>query len=327
MKEKTWKGLHVEDKEYKSTLANVLYWYSLHVSDKQKKDYFLKYCKTHKIRLGAIPDSKIGTVGSVSRLIDLGFPFKKESLNKFKELVDQLVLDYPIRKPEKNLMKEIKTGVTEALTIIDTRLDQIFKDVVKDTSVPVSMPKLSNTDKLFLVDYYTKGLEEINIVLSDSCPDDLKEAYVNSTKWTLKRVKSFYENVLDSLVEKSERKARKKKIIPVKKLIAGLKYKIGNDNFKSINPEYIVGSAGLLVFNDKYNTLTFYEGKLSVKGTSITGYDKDLSYCKHINDLDHLRRLILADFKSIKKRLTELPKDKPLTSRIGENSILLKSYS
>jgi hypothetical protein len=132
---------------------------------------------------------------------------------------------------------------------------------------------------------------------------------------------------LDSLVEKSERKARKKKIIPVKKLIAGLKYKIGNDNFKSINPEYIVGSAGLLVFNDKYNTLTFYEGKLSVKGTSITGYDKDLSYCKHINDLDHLRRLILADFKSIKKRLTELPKDKPLTSRIGENSILLKSYS
>jgi hypothetical protein len=327
MKEKAWKGIQIGDNEYQSTLANVLYWYSLYRTDKQKKEWFLKYCKTKKIKIGNVPDGKIGTVGSVARLVELDFPFKKKSLDHFKGIIDQLKRDYPLRKSEKKIMREFKPNLTEALTMLDVRVDQILSDFVKDTVLPLNLPKLTSADKLELAGHYQPSLTEINIVLSESCPEDLKEAYANHTKWTLKRVKAFYETLMEFLSEKVERKTRKKKNIPAEKLVSSLKYKTGNDTFKSINPEYIIGSTGLLVLNDKYNTISYYEGKLSIKGTSVIGYDETLSCCKHIKDIDGIRRLILADSKSIKKRLAELPKDKPLTGRINDNCILLKNYS
>ena len=44
-------------------------------------------------------------------------------------------------------------------------------------------------------------------------------------------------------------------------------------NLKSVSPMDIIGSSELWVYNTKYRKLSVYKGDLTVKGTSIIGYE------------------------------------------------------
>ena len=176
--------------------------------------------------------------------------------------------------------------------------------------------------------------------------DQIKEGYGHIKKAELKKIVSALESLLeacDFVIESSKatRKTRKPKAKPAAKVVEKLKYKKTDDKYKlaSIDPASIVGASTLWVFNTKTRKLGKYvaaevdptgagrEGSgLSVKGTTITGFDETQSVQKTLRKPDET----LKDFKSagkvkLRKFMDEInTTDTKLNGRINPDTILLK---
>jgi Pyruvate/2-oxoacid:ferredoxin oxidoreductase gamma subunit len=99
---------------------------------------------------------------------------------------------------------------------------------------------------------------------------------------------------------------------------------------KSISPEKIISSTMLVVFNEKYRTLTVYHAKdprgLGVKGTTITNYDEEKSVTKKLRK----PKEVLAKLSGVRAVTNAIAaiKTKPakMTGRINENTVLVGAY-
>ena len=75
---------------------------------------------------------------------------------------------------------------------------------------------------------------------------------------------------------KNARRKRKPKVRTADKIVAGVKYLKESTEYKlvSVDPERIVGAKRVWLFNVKNRHLEYYEGSLSVRGTTLTGWSK-----------------------------------------------------
>lgn len=130
--------------------------------------------------------------------------------------------------------------------------------------------------------------------------EQLKEGYAHLTKPDIKKYISAIENLeqaLDFVIDsaKANRKPRKSKPKSASKLVEKLKYCKADERFKvaSITPEDIIKANELWVFNRKNRKIGKYIAKnidplgqqregtgLSVKGTTIIGFDEEASIQK-----------------------------------------------
>ncbi len=185
-------------------------------------------------------------------------------------------------------------------------------------------------------DFYQRQHDEY-IELQDGKCDQLKEAYSHLSKAQVKKIILFYHEVLSAcemLMQEAKvnRKPRAKKSKPVEKIVEKLKYCKGNEPLKlvSISPADIVGAKELWVFNiktrklGKYVTSEFSE--LSVKGTSITGFDEHKSVQKTLRKPEEqLKEFKSAGKVALRKFLEDIKAvDIKLNGRINEDTILLK---
>jgi hypothetical protein len=197
-----------------------------------------------------------------------------------------------------------------------------------------------------LLNYPTKAqLEKMSEHDRDMC-EQLKEGYAHLDKTAIKKIIAFYteiETACDMLAEsqKATRKPRKPKEIKKDKVVAKLKYKKEDAPLKlvSVNPIDIVGAAELWVYNTKTRKLGKYVASnidptgqnragsgLSVKGTTIIGFDENASIQKTLRKPDEQ----LASFKNagkvaLRKFLDEIKAvDIKLNGRINDDVILLK---
>ncbi len=183
--------------------------------------------------------------------------------------------------------------------------------------------------------------------LTDDNDIQLMESYSYLTKKQAMEFITFLENMhadVNMYVgTKKSIKPRKKRKMPVlkEKLIAKLKYKVNDQEYRvsSISPIKIIGADELWVFNTKTRKIGKYvaqnidpkklnrEGTgLSVKGTTIQGFNPDLSVQKilrkpeeQLKEFDGLGKIKLRKF------LPELKaKEIKLTGRINQDTLLLK---
>jgi hypothetical protein len=185
-------------------------------------------------------------------------------------------------------------------------------------------------------DFYQRQHDEYLELQEGKC-DQLKEGYSHLSKAQIKKIIVFYNEILSAcemLMQEAKvnRKPRAKKSKPAEKIVEKLKYCKGNEPLKlvSISPADIIGSKELWVFNiktrklGKYVTSEFSE--LSVKGTSITGFDEHKSVQKTLRKPEEQ----LKEFKSagkvvLRKFLEDIKAvDIKLNGRINEDTILLK---
>ena len=125
------------------------------------------------------------------------------------------------------------------------------------------------------------------------------------------------------------------KFVLKKQIVVKLKYAITNEKYKlvSIDPKKIIGAQELWVFNTKTRKLGKYiagngfeSGELSIKGTSIIGFDEKNSIQKTIRKPE----VILKEFQksgkvALRKFLEEInATDIKLNGRINKDVILLK---
>jgi len=116
-------------------------------------------------------------------------------------------------------------------------------------------------------------------------------------------------------------------------LIAKLNYLKEEKTLKivSINPTEILGAAELWVYNVKTRKLGKYVADeyaktLSIKGTSIVGFDEHKSVCKTLRKpVDQLKEFGRAGKVQLRKFLDEIrATDTKLNGRIGPDVLLLK---
>lgn len=166
----------------------------------------------------------------------------------------------------------------------------------------------------------------------------LKEAYRGFNKTRLKQIVAFYEKLwqdLDSYAQskKVARKVRVKKSPTKDKLVAKLKYRKEDRELKltSINPVDIVGAQRLWVYNTKSRKLYRYQADelaatLTVKGTTIVGYDEAKSVGKTIRKpAEVLAKFMKASKVQLRKFLEDINAvESRANGRINEDIVLLK---
>ena len=131
---------------------------------------------------------------------------------------------------------------------------------------------------------------------------------------------------------KVNRAPRAKKPTDKVKVVSKLKYLKQDEKLKlvSINPIDIIGSKELWVFNTKTRKIGKYVAgefaELSVKGTTIVGFDENKSIQKTLRKPEEqLKEFKAAGKVALRKFLDDIKAvDIKLNGRINEETILLK---
>jgi hypothetical protein len=184
--------------------------------------------------------------------------------------------------------------------------------------------------------FYIRNLEELTEA-ANTKEEQLKEAYSHLSKVQLKKITAFYQEVVsacDMLGQEAKvnRKPRAKKPTDKSKVVAKLKYQKTNEPLKlvSINPEDIIGAQELWIYNSKSRKLGRYVAdeykELSVKGTTITGFNESKSVQKTVRKPEEkLKEFKAAGKVQLRKFLDEInATDARMNGRINEETILLK---
>lgn len=176
--------------------------------------------------------------------------------------------------------------------------------------------------------------------------EQLKEGYAHVKKADIKKLRTAISELmvaLDFIIDqaKATRKPRKAKPRSADKVIAKLKFLKVDEKYKlaSINPIDVIGATELWVFNVKTRKLGKYiassidpkglgrEGTgLSVKGTTIIGFDEKLSVQKTLRKPDEqLKEFKGAGKVALRKFLDEInTTDTKLNGRCNLDTVLLK---
>ena len=174
----------------------------------------------------------------------------------------------------------------------------------------------------------------------------LKEGYAHLKKADIKKFRTAIEELmaaLDFIIDsaKANRKPRKSKPKSATKLVEKLKYCKVDEKYKlaSISPDQVVGANELWVFNVKTRKLGKYIASnidpkgmgrdgtgLSVKGTTIIGFDEKLSVQKTLRKPDEqLKAFKDAGKVKLRKFLEEInTTDTKLNGRCNPDTVLLK---
>ncbi len=190
-----------------------------------------------------------------------------------------------------------------------------------------------------IIDHFTAQQQEILDSQGKGADEQLKEAYAHLKKADVKRFTDFYKALLEDLEmyrqqKKIARAPRKKKPVSKTKQVAKLTYLKSFDALKlvSVSPEDLIDSKVVWVYNTKTRKLGVYHadeyGSMGVKGTTLTGFDRNKSICKTLrkpkeqlaafNKAGKVKlRTFMDDIKAV---------DIKLTGRINKDTILLKVY-
>jgi hypothetical protein len=195
----------------------------------------------------------------------------------------------------------------------------------------VIQSQLSKYEALF-----AKRKAELELAQSKKDPQ-VTEGYSHLKAADLKKRIAWLEQLLGAVeqyrgVKKATKKARVKKAPSKEKLVGKLKYAKDFPALKivSINPADIIGAGTLWVYNTKTRKLGRYVAaaykQLSIKGTSIEGFDTDKSISKTLRKPDEkLKEFAKAGKVALRKFLDDVKAtESKMNGRISTDVVLLK---
>lgn len=167
--------------------------------------------------------------------------------------------------------------------------------------------------------------------------EQLTEAYSHLSKKSLKSRIDGLEKMKNDIVtyvagKKALRKPRSKKTKPAEKQVSKIKFLPSSQEYSisSVSPLLIPGANRLIVFNVKYKTLAYYVASgpagLSVKGTSIKGFDEGASFVQGLRKPQVILPIVLGKtVLQLEKALNQLTtKRRKANGRVNEDTILLR---
>ena len=343
-----------DGERFDSRLRKSFYYYNYYYSQKDCKKYVVEWLqKNSKLTQEEIKAfNRAGdrllpmTVCSLIMAHRKGMPFRGRHIEFIIESVQDVISKAEpeeveaVATPEQTAYKptiqdRLAERTSELIGELEGHYDEIDISAVKFYDFLVAnnvvQSQLGKYETLF-------GNRKAELELAQSKKDDqVKEGYSHLKPAELKKRIKWLEDLLAAVeqyrgVKKATKKARVKKAPSKEKLVAKLKYAKTDTALKvvSINPADIIGSSELWVYNTKTRKLGKYVSAayhtLSIKGTSITGYDEDKSVSKTLRKPDEkLKEFAKAGKVQLRKFLEDIKAtETKLNGRISLDWLLLK---
>jgi hypothetical protein len=346
----------LDQDNYNTSLTSALVWYRDNVDDKKRRKFAIEYFaklgkKKEVLAINKAGDYDIRQLGSLCRLVSNGNVLSDDHMKTIDNMVNHIIRKEDLPKK----VKEDKTIVVPlvAAPSIQDRMEEKAHDLAGEIEGAIDEFVLNGcksdfSTKNYLLSNQVAGpiakrigeifvstAEEIREALAGE-DEQLVEGYSNFTKRELKRFLTFLEAIVSDCQQqvqtaKANRAPRQRKAVSPTKLVSKMKFmrEFIELKLKSCKPEDIIGSTEVWVYNTKYRRVTVYksDGALSVKGTTILGFDikdsKTMTLRKPEDFFKGLamgKRAINAAFKKLTTKPT-VP-----NGRVNEECVLLGAF-
>jgi hypothetical protein len=179
--------------------------------------------------------------------------------------------------------------------------------------------------------------------LSETDDKELKEAYGNLGKIQLRNILKFIEGVLGDLnsyisIKKASKAPRKKKAVPVEKIVSKLKYlkefkdPVNKLDLLSIHPTKLHGASEAWVYDTAKRKLHHYiadeySKSFTVKGNTILGFDSNSSEIKTLRKPGEQIKEIMGSKPAARKYFKDIKAVSAIPNgRFNEHMIILKAF-
>ena len=341
-----------EEPTYKKPLTNsdymnALNWYNTMAENSEAREFVETYLKNKKRMdeyklFKRVPDVWVPrTAAWVARLLSRGYTLPESAEPFFERKLAEALSKV---KGEEETPKEPKKVVSIQDRVRDKTMDIVAEiEGMIDSNEEFSLYdwlKQRETPAAYcssIIAYYTPWLGEL-LEASEGKDPQLKEAYGYMNKKQLKERIVFINGVIEGAeryagVAKKTRKPRKARPVTKEKILKSFKFKREDPVYKiaSIDPEKVVGAQELWTFNTRYKILTVFRADepsgLSVKGTSIVGYDHKTSVSRGTGrkTQEIVDRVLKGGKLVLRKMMDEIPPTKTmLQHRVNEHTVLLR---
>ena len=301
------------------------------------------------IKTFSLIDAKhVRTIGWNCRSLSRGGSLPKKlddamwsRINKLMEEAKTIKTEDVVVEPAKeviSIQERVEARAGDLIGMLEEQVDKFVLEGKNDFDVAVWFRQQAIKPMIAkkIAEYYQPLYSELFDAVSGK-DEDLKYAYRKWKKPALKKYCEFVKSIVsvcetNSIVSKAPRKPRAKKVKPAAELVAKMKYKEKDDggNISSISPTSIVGANQLWTYNTANRSLTVYTAispaGLSVKGTTITGFDEKTSITKVLRKPELVLKTVLDAGKvSLRKIMDDLTtKPKNASGRINTDTLLLR---
>lgn len=348
---------------YSRLLQGAMYYVHYEVPTKNLVASFVKYCerfdKKKAALLKLLPDYDFLSVGKYTYLAIKGVELEDSSLEyierKYKEFLDKAEKIATIKNeeakqkstaPVMSIQGRMREQVSNLCADWDELVDQLCfgKDFDLNKFNPHGQMQAYNGGLIkaahakIIKDMYEPLYQEAQEVVEFK-DEQLKEGYAYMTAKKRKEFLAFYEKIMiacDTFINtgKAVRKPRVKKAPSKEKLIAKIKYKENEPSIglASVNPLSIIDCNTLWVYNTKNRKLGCYVADslgqvLSIKGTSIVGFDSKKSVCKTVRKPEILKGANKLSRTKIQKQFDEIrATETSMNGRLNEHIILISTF-
>ncbi len=359
--EPTWdteRALTMSQEEFDRHLRRSFYYYNYFYNQKDLKKYVVEWLKSnHEFSKEEVkayersPDRATEmTVCSLIMAHRQGMPFRPEHIAYIDRAIEKAIRaagreETVVAVEEKpkayvpTIQDRLNEKTSETIGELEGHYDQVILDpkyqfscynFLVANNVPQS--QLTKYEELFqqrfaeLAQAYQKEDEQ------------LVEGYSHYRAADFKRIMAFIDQVLNDIIQyrgvkKAAKKVRAPKSISKEKVVSKLKYAREDKSLRlvSVNPADIIGAQELWVYNTKTRKLGKYvadslQGPLSVKGTTIIGYDELKSVTKTLRKPEEkLKEFAKASKVELRKFLDAIKAtETKLNGRINAETILLR---
>ncbi len=325
-------------------LIRAFTWYNTMCENEEARTYLKDYFKTDKDMIKAIdriPEKRLPLTSA--------WMCRIASNNKahLKDFEYKRVIDDIMNMSNKGEEVEVKPAEPKVKPSIQDRVKERVSDIIGDieelidSGVPFSLYDWLKKNEIPAMyankigDYYGPIWGELTLAQTDPV---ISEGYKNYTAKQLRERVAFYNQLVADAERygdntKKARAPRKKKAPTTEKLLKHFQYQKESNEYKlqSCDPATVIGAQELWAFNTKYKTLSVFRARgpagLSVRRTSIDGFDSDSSVTKRIGRKpeEYIKKVLNGGKIVLRKLMDEISSD-PITfsDRINTNTILLK---
>ena len=258
---------------------------------------------------------------------------KPEVVEKDKEPSNRPNVQEIMREKALEAAGELESIFDEWIT--DGKVTQKTVDIVAKFNV---MPQHIS----LIVEIWKRKQQEFDMV-SEGEDEQLTEAYSYLGKVKLRNTLKFIEQVLSDLnsyisIKKASKAPRKKKAVPVEKIVAKLKYlKVFKDavnklDLISVHPTKLHGASEAWVYDTAKRKMHHYiadeySKAFTVKGNTILGFDNNTSEMKTLRKPGEQIKEIMGSKPAARKYFKDIKAVGAVPNgRFNENMIILKAF-
>jgi hypothetical protein len=316
------KDVNANFPNYDNRLGYALNWYNYMHDEKKAREYilsFLKRTKAPKKMVDAVKASSIiASYGWMARLVDCDAILSGEHLARLETYLKGLVAEREAAPTEPAVVKTKRVPDAPAyMGEVDGAIDDMLEGKSFDLDKFFELhnvPAMGRKNVIALLKKYAKEFEDVNE------DPELKEGFYRPVR--LNRVVKSLKAMIEKTPVRKTRKVRVKKMKAPK--LDKVKYMDKYNGIESLSPVKIVGARKAWLYKPKFNEVVVLlaGAELSIKGSTIIGYDEKASYKMKVrNAVKVVQRLLAKDDKVLAEIKTNR---RAASGRLSESVIILR---